>query len=1040
MNVPPSGQAAPPCAGPARPLFVPSPPAARALAVALLGLALGTLYGCDDGAPITAGPVDAVVDPPDVDPADADVSDAALPDAEPALSPRFDPAAEGEDFYATPWPADARLGPDGTPDLSAFTADRSALQRVIAEIEGRITGFATMPVIYIAFEDAIADVPLPTPVESLAAEASIQLIELGEGCGRRVPVEASVRIEGDRFIPAQTLQVKNTVGTVLDPGVAYGLVVLDHFARPDGVAIRRPQAFADAWQGDGSVWAASLEPLRDCAPEAGLDPARVAIATVFTPHDPLLELQAMRDRVMDPNQVETRPPMDLGLDVAWSRRRLSLRTHSGLVEFPVFQDGVTPYVGGGGGFVLDDDRAPTIQRWEPVPFAVVWRELEAPPEPRPALVFIDGTGWSPWSHLYSGWINDVLDRGFVVFSFMPQFHGDRAGVGGGPELATFNFFNPTAGRSNFRQQAAENSFFLRIIREQLVELPGLPPFATERIVYGGHSQGALAGALTAAVESGFAAYVFNGLSAYLTLTILHREDLLDFEVAVRGLLGVGSEMDLYTPALHLMQLGSEVVDPHNFARHWRGTERLPDGNHVFVINGYNDDTTTPRGMDHLTIGADIPTFDPPGWQIDPLGIGTPPTVRPPVAGNTTARSGRPLTLATYLDSHQGHFTVYRSGVLRRMTIGFWLDALAGEVPRLIPSSELMCGDGEDGDADGLIDCDDDDCAGREPCLEVVCDDERDLDFDGLTDCDDPDCVDRAVCQEEDCGDGLDDDMDGLIDCEDPGCAHREPCGESICDDGEDGDGDGLVDCADETCVGVRVCLEFDCGDGRDNDRNGLTDCEDPACLGALGCPEPACDDGTDEDGNGLIDCADPRCFGAPVCPTPAETVCDDAIDDDMDGATDCDDPDCALFEACRPEGVCVDGDIGSATGIAVFQGVLLPIEEGGSDDYPPGDCSRLGSGADAPDFTLRWTAPADGVYVLSTQGSQGDTVMVLYRDDCDPLGEFGCNDDLPGVRTSGINLQIGAGESVVIGVASYDADTTGPVVLHIFERPEPPPE
>ncbi len=1007
--------------------------APRLLAVCAL-LAGAALAACDDGTPTTAVTVDAVVDRDAEPPADlGPVADVAPDAGPPALVPRFDPAAQADDFYATPWPSDARLTAAGTPDLSGFTVDRPTLARIVEEIETRVTGFATMPIVYIAFDGDISDVPLPTPADSLDPQSTLQLIELGEQCGRRIPIESLVRVEGDRFIPANTLQIKNTVGTVLEPGVAYGLVVLDHFARPDGTAIRRPAAFADALAGEASVWGAVLQPLRDCAEAADLDLERVAVATVFTPHDPTAELRAMRDRVMDPNQIETRPPASLEPDFAWSRRRLNLRTHSGLVEFPVFQDGVTPYVGVGGGFVLDADGAPTVQRWEPVPFAVAWRELEDPPARRPALVFIDGTGWEPWSHLYSGWLNRTLDAGFVVFSFMPQFHGERAGVLGGPELPSFNFFNPTAGRSNFRQQAAETSYFLRVIREQLVDLPALPPFDAERIVYGGHSQGALAGALTAAVESQYAAYVFSGLSAYLTLTILNREDLLDFEVAVRGVLGVDDEMDLYTPALHLMQLGSDVVDPHNFARFWRGSAQVPDGNHVFVINGYTDDTTTPRGMDHLTIGADIPTFDPPGWQIDPFGIGAPPVVSPPVQGNTTAQSGRPLTLATYMDSHQGHFTVYRLAVLQRMTLGFWLDALAGEVPRLLASSELLCGDGQDGDGDGAIDCDDDDCVGREPCLEVVCDDERDLDFDGLTDCDDPDCVDTEVCQEEDCGDGIDDDMDGLVDCADPGCAARAPCAESICDDGEDDDGDGLVDCADDTCVGRRECLEFNCADLRDNDRDGAVDCADDECLGALVCPEPSCDDGADEDGNGLTDCDDPRCFGSEACPTPAEMVCDDGIDDDMDGMADCADPDCAVFAACRPEGICADGDLGSAVGIAVFQGTL----EEGSDDLPPGDCTRLGSGKDAPELTLRWTAPADGIYQLSTQGSRGDTVMVLYRDDCDPLGEFGCNDDLPGVRTSGIRLEIDAGQTVVIGVHSYEDDTTGPVALHIFEAPAP---
>lgn len=1023
----------------------PRPGAPRCLTAWLLAALIAPLGGCDETQTVTADaapeadgaiePGDRGATPGDAGPADAggDTGADAMPDAgPPALRPRFAPSLTDADFYAAPWPSDARLTEQGTPALGAFPLSTPTLRRLVSEIEERVTGFATMPVIYIAFEDAIADVPLPSPAASLAPDASVQLIELGPGCGRRIPVEIAVRAVGDEFLPSHTLQVKNTVGTVLDPGVAYGLVVLRSFARPDGVSAVTPPAFADAWAGDGSRWAATLAPLRDCLPDAGVDPAQVAVATVFTPQDPMVELQAMRDRVMDPDQVETRPPVEFARDAAWSRRRLRIETASGLVEMPVFQAGLTPYTGAGGGFVLDADGIPTIDRWEAVPFAVAWRTLDAPPERRPVLVFIDGTGWDRWTHLHSGWINDVLDAGFVIFSFMPQFHGERAGIVGGPELATFNFINPTAGRSNFRQQATENAFFTRVIREQLAGLEGLPAVDVSRIVYGGHSQGALAGALTAAVESEYAAYVFNGLSAYLTLTVLHREDLLDFEAVVRGLLGNDGEMDRFTPPLHLMQLGGEAVDPHNFARFWRGTATRPEGNHVLVINGFTDDTTTPRGMDHLTLSAGLSTFDPPGWDIDPFMLGTPPRVSPPVQGNAMSVSGRPLTLATYLDAHEGHFTVYRNGILRRMTLGFWQSALSGEAPVLSVDRELLCGDGADDEGDGLVDCEDDDCRGREPCLEVVCDDERDLDFDGLVDCEDDDCRDAEVCQEEDCGDGLDDDGDGLVDCEDPGCAARAPCAESRCTDGRDDDGDGLIDCADDTCQGRRECREFNCSDLRDNDRDGLLDCADDECLGSLTCPEPSCADGTDEDGNGLIDCADPRCFGSEACPTPAEALCDDGADDDGDGWVDCADPDCALVEACRPEGLCADGDLGDRTGIAVFQGTL----EGRADAWDPGDCTRLGSGEDAPDLALRWTAPADGVYVISTLGSRADTVLTLYPGDCDRTRAFGCHDDQPEVRTSALALEIDAGQTVVIVIGSYEEDTTGPVVLHIFPRPE----
>ncbi|MCA9545277.1 MAG: hypothetical protein KC613_12825, partial [Myxococcales bacterium] len=581
-------------------------------------------------------------------------------------------------------------------------------------------------------------------------------------------------------------------------------------------------AFQAAWAGDGSRVAASLEPLRACWALLGRDNAEVAVATVFTPHDPVAELRLLRDAAMDP-ALPTRAPLAFGRDGAWSRRRLNIETWSGLVEMPMFQDGETPYTSAGGAFVFDAQGQPVVQRWEPVPFMLAWRpDLEGAPAERPVLVFQDGTGWDRWSHLRGGFMGEILDQGFVIASFMPQFHGGRAGFEGDPELPSFNFLNPPAGRSNFRQQAAENSFFSRVIREQLAGTEGVPALATERLVYGGHSQGALAGALTAAVESSYAGYVFNGLSSYLTLTILERDDIIDFELLIRGLVGADQPLDLFSPALQLMQLGSEAVDPHNFARLWRGDVHNPAGNHVFVTNGFADDTTTPRGMDHLTLSAKLPVFDAPGWDIDPLGVGRPEAVRPPVQGNAVALDGRPLTLATYLDPVQGHGTIYRVAALREMALGFWREALAGGVPTLQAGSELMCGDAEDGDGDGQVDCADADCAAREPCVETRCGDGADGDGDGLVDCADEDCA--GACDESACGNGEDDDGDGLTDCDDPGCGDREPCMEILCQDRQDGDGDGLGDpCDPYFCVfaGDEVC------NGEDDDCDGPSDENDP---------------------------------------------------------------------------------------------------------------------------------------------------------------------------------------------------------------------
>ena len=63
------------------------------------------------------------------------------------------------------------------------------------------------------------------------------------------------------------------------------------------------------------------------------------------------------------------------------------------------------------------------------------------------------------------------------------------------------------------------------------------------------------------------------------------------------------------------------------------------------------------------------------------------------------------------------------------------------------------------------------------------------------------CLQSA--RDEDCTDGVDNDRDGLLDCEDGDCADASSCAED-CTDGVDNDGDGLLDVADEDCFAIRV--------------------------------------------------------------------------------------------------------------------------------------------------------------------------------------------------------------------------------------------
>ncbi|MCA9608315.1 MAG: hypothetical protein KC619_22050, partial [Myxococcales bacterium] len=155
----------------------------------------------------------------------------------------------------------------------------------------------------------------------------------------------------------------------------------------------------------------------------------------------------------------------------------------------------------------------------------------------------------------------------------------------------------------------------------------------------------------------------------------------------------------------------------------------------------------------------------------------------------------------------------------------------------------------------------------------------------------------------------------------------------------------------------------------------------------------------------------------------------DGADDDGDGATDCDDADCAFFAACAAA-TCAHGSLGRQTGVGLFRGTL----DGRSNDYPPGDCTPLGGGDETPDIALAWTAPADGTYVISTQGSSIDTILSVLGPSCDPVNELACDDDESPLDTSRLEITLEADQTVVIVVNAYDAEDAGPILLHVLPR------
>ncbi len=367
----------------------------------------------------------------------------------------------------------------------------------------------------------------------------------------------------------------------------------------------------------------------------------------------------------------------------------------------------------------------------------------------------------------------------------------------------------------------------------------------------------------------------------------------------------------------------------------------------------------------------------------------------------------------------------------------------------------ICDDGADNDEDGIVDCEDPDCAPADVCAECL---------------EDPACFDGQICVERVCIDGcrLDEACaDGEI-CSDtlltcvPGCREDLQCGAGqICEDAacregcrSDADcGEGSIcdaaalvcaaGCRDDVSCGPgRICEADGCVDGCRDDAGcgpgsiceggacapGCREdqgcaagqiCEDMACVDGcrndLQCPagqicEPdQCADGCRDDAGCPVDgeiCLDGQCGVLPA------EVCDNGVDDDRDGTTDCEDRDCAFGPQC-------------AAPIAAQQrSINLDARLEASDatiDTPSADCGP-GDGGAHPYDTLHVVNDSDSPQILRISGiwpAGREGTLHVYDSPFDAAA---------GCRTGQLDeVPIAPGETLVIVAASGEpGDAFGP--------------
>jgi hypothetical protein len=613
-------------------------------------------------------------------------------------------AALTESFWDLPWPNDSRRTDSGNLALAGYPNPAEAILfgEYIAFGEQVMTGFSTNAPTYLRFDGSVR---LPEWDEA-AIEASgrcegpVRILDVDRaspGYGTCLPARWQFvpSNTADPFLAGNTAIVAPYWGFPLRGGVTYAVYLVDvegpagfvtgspalqALLRGEGDPSLQPayQPFADYLVADAlAAGAAGEEPILaegDEGPVSGLDVRWIAHATVFTTEDPTAEMELFADYVQNGPNLITWDGSIVTLPEDHPEYQTAFEMRQGVYRAPNFQRGAIPYNSEGGGFVVQDG-VPVPQLDEEIPFAVAMPRpsFEQPADGWPVVLHAHGTGGDRWSHLTrSGDLSPGLlasNRGFLSIGIPQPFHGDRwpEDAEGTISLLSFNFSNPEAGRTTFRQGGLDTLSLLRFVREEFAAggavAEAYPDMRVnpDKIYFLGHSQGGTTGSLIVPFAEGVDGWVLSGAGGGMSIILLQRVDPVDFEDLVFISLGSPPGVILFEmhPALALIQTLVDVSDPINYGPRWiRESGRVAS---VLLTEGMRDAQTAADTAEALAVSAGLPLADP-YRERNVLGLdlrGLRPTDLP--FGGNLENAERQAVTGGLAQFDTNHFAIFNTG-------------------------------------------------------------------------------------------------------------------------------------------------------------------------------------------------------------------------------------------------------------------------------------------------------------------------------------------------------------------------------------------
>lgn len=606
-------------------------------------------------------------------------------------------ALERQSFYDQPFPCNTRIRADGSVNFEDFPNPYGLglIEDYLKLAAARLDGFSNNGSMYFRFDQPLDVMSFPTVYETADLSSPLLLVNVtpeSEFYGTLIPLESwywdrAAPTEG-YFLEPYLIAMRPLGGFPLRPGETYACVVtravVDQLDRHVGQSEIVKNALSDDVT---APLRAMFEPLRTwLAQTPELSVADVAVATIFTAQNPVDEMIRAAAWVQEEAEIVVSGPVES------KPTGNPYELYEGHYLAPNFQTGEPPY-DSGGEIVFNQDGTPKVQWTEEITFSLtIPLGQPTPPGGWPLVMYSHGTGGS-----HSGFTKSVatkyVKKGIAVIAIDQPLHGDR--YHGPPidiEFYSFNFTNPWAARSLFRQAALDYVSLTKFVKEFSFSAAGKTvSFNGDRLGYFGHSQGGLTGALLVAVEDSLKASVLSGAGGGLAYTILLRKELdsgtyFDIKAALEAALKLEyeDELTLFHPIISLAQTLVEATDPLNYSPLYFYPRVMENPANVLITEGVLDPYTPAVTTENLAIAGGIPPMSPIANDHPGFIMGGLEAAKLPVSGNMVTPDGKTATalLAQY-DDH-GHFAAFDSPELETIYLNFLSSALLSPPAVLSP--------------------------------------------------------------------------------------------------------------------------------------------------------------------------------------------------------------------------------------------------------------------------------------------------------------------------------------------------------------------